>query len=63
MVVSCAAIDGSFFFIYDWLAKLTPYATDGRYPDQQISMDEAREAVAATLGFKSDAHSPIALGE
>ena len=24
---------------------------------------EARDAIAATLGFKSDAHSPIALGE
>lgn len=24
---------------------------------------QAREAIAATLGFKSDAHSPIALGE
>jgi 1-acyl-sn-glycerol-3-phosphate acyltransferase len=34
-----------------------------RSGDRKQLAFEAREAVAATLGFKSDAHSPIALGE
>jgi len=34
-----------------------------RSGDRKQLAFEAREAIAATLGFKSDAHSPIALGE
>lgn len=34
-----------------------------RAGDRKLLAAQAREAVAATLGFKSDAHSPIAIGE
>lgn len=34
-----------------------------RSGDRKKLAHEAREAIASTLGFKSDAHSPIALGE
>ena len=34
-----------------------------RSGDRKQLAHEAREAITATLGFKSDAHSPIALGE
>jgi lyso-ornithine lipid O-acyltransferase len=34
-----------------------------RSGDRKQLAHEAREDIAATLGFKSDAHSPIALGE
>jgi hypothetical protein len=34
-----------------------------RAGDRKQLAQEARDAIASTLGFKSDAHSPIDLGE
>ena len=42
----CVKVDGTFLLLDAALQVLSPYAVKGRYPNEEITMDEAREAVA-----------------
>lgn len=42
----CAEVDGTFLMIHDWVKPLTQYAISGCYPDNTITIEHAREAVA-----------------
>lgn len=42
----CAQVDGTFLLIEEWVEPLTKYAISGRYPDNTITIQQAREAVA-----------------
>ena len=44
--LQCVQADGSFLLIQEWLIPLTPYAIKGRYPEEVITMEDAKEAVA-----------------
>jgi hypothetical protein len=41
----CAEEDGTFLLIDEWVKPLTRYYIAGRYPDDSISMQDARQAV------------------
>jgi hypothetical protein len=41
----CAAVDGTFLMIEDLVEPLSRYANTGRYPDDSITMEHAKEAV------------------
>lgn len=43
--LQCVRADSSFLLIQEWLIPLTPYATKGRYPEDVITLVEAKEAV------------------
>lgn len=42
----CAQVDGTFLLIAESVAPLSQYAVSGRYPDNAITMEHARAAVA-----------------
>ena len=55
--------DPTFDLITDLLLRLNPYAVEFRYPGEEATIEEAREAVAAMKAIRRFARSKLGLPE
>jgi len=59
----CLAIDAGFDVIGDLLDILNPFAVEFRYPGEEATMDEAKEAIQATKGVRRFVRGVLALAD